>query len=56
MEKKHIYNWLVVYLPSEKYAKVSWDYYSQYDGKVIQNSMVPVTTNQMISDEGYPKN
>jgi hypothetical protein len=40
--------------PSEKYEFVSWDdeipkifpLYSQYDGKVIQNSMVPVTTNQ----------
>ena len=41
--------WLVVFRhPSEKYDFVSWDDYSIPNcfWKVIQNSMVPVTTNQ----------
>ena len=37
--------WWYTY-PSEKYEFVSWDYYSQYDGK--NNPNVPVTTNQII--------
>jgi hypothetical protein len=34
--------------PSEKYvcSSVGMIFHSQYHGKVIQNSMVPVTTNQ----------
>ena len=27
--------------PSDKYAKVSWDNYPQYDGKVKQKNMLP---------------
>jgi len=37
--------WWYTY-PSEKYEFVSWDDSSQYDGKVMSNSMVPVSTNQ----------
>ena len=41
----YIRYWLVVYLPLWKMMEfVSWEYYSQLN--VIQNSMVPVTTNQ----------
>jgi hypothetical protein len=36
--------------PSEKYANVSWDdEIPNKNGTVIQNSMVPVTTNQIIN-------
>jgi len=39
--------WLVVEpYPSEKWSESQWWWNSQYDGKVIQNAMVPVTTNQ----------
>ena len=47
MNELMINNWLVVSTyPSEKYDFVSWDDDIPNIWKVIQNSMVPVTTNQ----------
>jgi hypothetical protein len=44
--------WWLTY-PSEKYHIISWDDDIPNIWKVIQNSMVPVTTNQRMVDDEF---
>ena len=48
----NISGWWLTY-PSEKYEFVSWDHYSQYDGKVIKTYKSHVPNHQPVIQSRY---